>query len=168
MIIAIAAISKQTRAIGKDGGLVWDLPSDLARFRTLTKGHPVIMGRKTWESLPENRRPLPNRTNIVVTRDPNYKAEGAFVATTIEAARTHAEQSPGADQIWVIGGGEIYKLALPITDELWLTEVDDDVPGDAYFPDYTEFSEETSREEHEENGIRFTFRNMRRPSATPS
>src|SRR5262249_46824197 len=113
MIVAIAAVSKQTRAIGKDNGLIWDLPADLARFRALSKGHPVIMGRRTWESLPEKHRPLPGRTNIVVTRNADYAAEGAEVVTSIDDALVLAKQAPGSDVIVVMGGGEIYSLALP-------------------------------------------------------
>lgn len=156
MISLIAAISKQTRAIGKDNGLIWDLPTDMARFRALTKGHPVIMGRKTWESLPEAHRPLPGRTNIVITRDSTFAAEGAATATSIEDALAFAQQAPGSDEIYVIGGGQIYTLALPYADRLDLTEVDDAVSGDAYFPEFTGFTE-SEREYMEENGMRYDF-----------
>lgn len=156
MVILIAAIAKGTRAIGRDNGLLWDLPGDLERFRRVTRGHPVIMGRRTWESLPQTRRPLPHRTNIIVTRTASYEAPGALVTTSIEDALRQAGAAPGADEIYVIGGGDIFTLSLPFADRLDLTEVDDTVDGDAYFPPFEGFTEK-SREPHEENGIRYDF-----------
>lgn len=158
MISAIAAIGKNTRVLGKDNDLVWDIPADLERFRNLTRAHPIIMGRKTWESLPADRRPLPKRTNIVVTRNPEYEAPGAVVVTSVEEAIAAAKQSEGADEIYIIGGASIFKDAFPYTDELILTLVDDDSPGDVYFPEYgTLFTKEIFREEHPEHAPPFTY-----------
>lgn len=125
----IAAVAKNG-AIGKDNRLLWNLPEDMQRFKKLTLGHAVLMGRKTWESLPEKFRPLPGRRNIVVTRNPGYRLSGATVAHTPSEAIAAA----GDESIFVIGGAEIYREALPLADRLELTEVDDAPEGDAFFP----------------------------------
>lgn len=135
-IAIIVALSTQTRAIGKNGQLLWHLPDDMKRFKELTTGHPVIMGRKTWESLPERFRPLPGRTNIVVTRQTGYGAVGATVADSLEAAHAASKRAPGADEIFVIGGGDLYREALPLADRLYLTLVDDTADADTFFPPY--------------------------------
>lgn len=129
----IAAIGKN-RELGLRGKLLWHITDDLQRFKELTIGHPVIMGRKTWESLPEKFRPLPGRTNIVVTRQANYKAEGAMIADSLEAARAAAARAPGADEIFVIGGGELYTASLPYASRLYLTLVDVTAAADTFFP----------------------------------
>jgi dihydrofolate reductase len=134
-ISLIAAIGKNGE-LGKDGKLLWHLPDDMRRFKELTMGHPVIMGRKTWESLPEKFRPLPGRTNIVVTRQAVYEATGATVADSFEAARAATARAPGSDEIFVIGGGELYTAALPFANRLYLTLVDDDADADTFFPPY--------------------------------
>lgn len=134
---AIAALGKD-RAIGSKSQLLWNLPEDLKRFKTLTTGHPVIMGRKTWESIPPKFRPLPGRTNIVITKNNAYEAPGAVIANSFESARATAEQAAGAEETFVIGGGEIYEEALPHVSRLYLTLVDDDKDGDTFFPSYEE------------------------------
>ena len=134
MISLIAALSERTRVIGRGGDLVWHIPEDLKRFKTLTLGHPVIMGRKTWESLPPKFRPLPGRTNIVVTRKKEYVAEGATVTHSFESALARAGDS--STEVFVIGGEELYTSALPYTDRLYLTLIDAEEKGDAYFPPY--------------------------------
>lgn len=167
MINLIAILSRETHAIGKDGGLIWNNPTDLARFRDLTRERPVIMGRKTWESLPENRRPLPNRTNIVVSRDASYEAPGATVVTTLEDALRIAKEAPGGDDIWVIGGGMIYALAMSYADRLYLTLVDDPVDGDAHFPEWKGWDViEESEPSVDENGKRYRFVTLARPAST--
>jgi len=135
-ISIIAAIGSRDRALGKGGKLLWRLPDDMRRFKALTTGHPVIMGRKTWESLPLKFRPLPGRTNIVVTRQTGYEAAGALIADSLEAARAAAARAPGADEIFVIGGGELYAAALSFADRLYLTLVDDKKEADTFFPPY--------------------------------
>lgn len=117
--------------IGHQGGLPWRLSSDLKRFKAETMGKPLIMGRKTWESLP--RRPLPGRLNIVVTRDPVYVAEGAVLATSVDEALRIASDA-GADEIAVIGGGDIFRLLFDQADRLNVTHVLGEVPGDTHFP----------------------------------
>ena len=108
--------------IGRDGGIPWRLPEDLARFKRLTLGHTVIMGRLTWDSLPARFRPLPGRRNLVLTRDPQFCADGAEVITSLDDA-------PLTDA-WVIGGAQVYALALPAANRCEVTEVDIDLPGE--------------------------------------
>ena len=128
--------------IGRNGQLPWHLPEDLAHFKRTTLGCPVIMGRKTWDSLPARFRPLPGRDNIVVTRHPLWQGDGAQVAHSLDQALTLARRQ-AAPRIFVIGGAQLYAQALPLADELMLTEIDADLPGDAHFPafDRTEFVE---------------------------
>ena len=162
-ISLIAALGARTRAIGKDGKLLWHIPEDLRRFKALTEGHPVVMGRKTWESLPGKFRPLPARTNIVVTRQADYMAPGATVVDSLESALAAAASAPGADEIFVIGGGELYAAALPLASRLYLTLVDSDVPGDAFFPDYEpEFKTVIEHEAHPEHSPPFEWRTLER------
>jgi dihydrofolate reductase len=162
-VALIAALGAKTRAIGKNGELLWHIPEDLRRFKALTSGHPVIMGRKTWESLPERARPLPNRTNIVVTRDPSYVAPGAVVADSLEAALDAAASAAGADEIFVIGGGELYAAALPRAGRLYLTLIDSDLEGDTFFPPYeTEFIKTLAQESAESNGLKYRWLDLER------
>jgi dihydrofolate reductase len=128
MISFVVAVARNG-VIGREGGLPWHISSDLKRFKEITMGKPVVMGRKTWESLP--RKPLPGRRNIVITQQKGYLAEGADVAERPEAALLLV---PDAPEVAVIGGGEIYRLFWPLVDRLYLTEVDLSVAGDTYFP----------------------------------
>jgi dihydrofolate reductase len=131
--------------IGKNGTLPWHLPEDLAFFKRTTLGCPVIMGRKTWESLPPRFRPLPGRLNIVVTRQSDWHAEGAQRAASIPQALTLCP--PGSDA-WVIGGAEIYAQALPLAHTAVVTEIDADFEGDAFAPQFGPDWVETARERH--------------------
>ena len=133
MKVALVAAVARGGVIGRDGGLPWRLPEDLAHFREMTMGHPVVMGRRTWESLPERFRPLPGRRNVVVTRSPDWDAEGAERAGSLDEA---LELLSGEDRVSVIGGGELFAAALPLSDELVLTEIDADFDGDTFFPDW--------------------------------
>ena len=135
-VISIIAAIGTNRELGKDNGLLWRIPEDLKRFKRLTDGHPVVMGRKTWESLPEKFRPLPNRTNVVVSRDSGYQAEGAQVATSFEDALALADSAPGAEEVFVIGGAQLYETALPHADRLHLTRIDATSDADVYFPPF--------------------------------
>ena len=141
--IALVVAVSRNGVIGRNGGLPWHVSSDLKRFKAITMGKPVIMGRRTWESLP--RRPLAGRANIVVTRQEAYDAPGALVAASLKDALAQAE----GEEICIIGGGELFREALPMADRLYLTEIDLDVPGDTYFPaiDATSWIE-ISREAH--------------------
>lgn len=163
-ISAIAAIGAKTRALGLQGDLLFKIPEDLARFRTITAKHPVIMGRKTWESLPDSSRPLPGRANIIITRQTDYQALGGAVVQTLDEALALAKQSVGADEIFIIGGGEIYREALPHTDRLYLTLVDDDTEGDVTFPEYPEFTAIVEEEHQKDTSPHYTFITLERSS----
>jgi dihydrofolate reductase len=155
MLSIIAAVARNG-VIGKDNQLLWHLPEDMRHFRETTRGKPVIMGRKTWESLPDAFRPLPGRNNIVVSRNPAYQPARATLASTLNDAILKAG---GAKEVFVIGGAELYRQALPIADRLYLTEIDQDFEGDASFPDIEKSNwEEASREiPHSASGIRYSF-----------
>jgi len=156
-ISLIGAIGKN-RALGKSGELLWHIPEDMKRFKELTLGHPVIMGRKTWESLPERFRPLPGRTNIVVTRQAGYKAEGAQVVDGLSDAFLTAQDAEGASETFVIGGSEIYTSALPYATRLYLTLIDATADADVFFPPYeNEFSKIISNEMLESNGLHYRW-----------
>jgi dihydrofolate reductase len=129
LVIMLAAVARNG-VIGRDGGLPWRLSSDLRRFKADTMGHPIIMGRKTWQGL---GRPLPGRRNIVVSRDPTFVPEGAERAGGLEEALQLAS-SAGAAQACIVGGGEIYRQAMPLADRLHITHVLADIDGDTLFP----------------------------------
>jgi dihydrofolate reductase len=136
MDIAIYVAIAENGVIGREGGLPWRLSSDLKRFKADTMGKPIIMGRKTWEGI---GRPLPGRLNIVVTRDPAFRADGAETVRSLDEAivlaRARGRCMAGADEICVIGGGEIYRQALPLADRLYVTHVLAEVEGDTRFPE---------------------------------
>nr|AIA19035.1 Dihydrofolate reductase [uncultured bacterium] len=162
VISAIAAFGKN-RALGKDNDLLWHIPDDLKRFKELTSGHPVIMGRKTWESLPEKFRPLPGRTNVVVTRQVGYAADGAIVVDGLSDAFLTAQDTPGAEETFIIGGAQIYAEALPYTTRLYLTVIDDGKEADVFFPEYeTEFTKIISNESREWNGLKYRWVTLER------
>ncbi|MBL0420049.1 dihydrofolate reductase [Ramlibacter sp. AW1] len=141
--------------IGVGGALPWHLPADLAHFKAITHGQPVIMGRKTWDSLPPRFRPLPGRRNIVVTRQPDWSATGAERASSLEQAVTLCE---GSARAWVIGGAELYALALPHAQLAEVTEIDADFEGDAHAPTLGPPWAEQSRETHaSDEGLRYAF-----------
>nr|AIA14327.1 Dihydrofolate reductase [uncultured bacterium]AIA14364.1 Dihydrofolate reductase [uncultured bacterium] len=156
-ISAIAAIVNN-RGLGKDNELLVRIPEDLARFKKLTSGHTVIMGRKTYESI---GKPLPNRTNIVVTRDAKYEAEGCQVVFSVEEALDLGRQLE-PEEIFIIGGGKIYDEMLPYTERLYLTQVEKEVEADTFFPEYKEFTKELEREEKEHEGTKYTWVTLER------
>jgi len=145
-IVSVIAAVARNGVIGHDKALLWRLPEDQQYFRRVTLGHPVIMGRRTWDSLPERFRPLPGRRNIVVTRQAGWQAAGAEAAHSLEQALSMAQE---AARVFVIGGGELYAAALARADELLLTEIDRDYEGDVSFPawDRSAFTE-VAREVH--------------------
>ncbi|MBI2771551.1 MAG: dihydrofolate reductase [Burkholderiales bacterium] len=141
--------------IGKAGALPWHLPEDLAHFKRTTSGHTVIMGRKTWDSLPPRFRPLPGRRNIVVTRQPGWQAEGAERAASLPQA---AALCQGESDAWVIGGAEIYRQALPLAHTAVVTEIDSSFEGDAHAPEFGPRWKEVARESRTSaNGLGFSF-----------
>ncbi len=149
IIVAVA----HDGVIGVNNTLPWHLPEDLKRFRALTMGHHIIMGRKTYDSL---GRLLPGRTTVIVTRNENYKVEGALVANSLEAAIALCEND---DEVFLIGGAELYQAGLKLAHKLYITEIELDVAGDAFFPKLisTEW-QETEREAHtSEKGLNFSY-----------
>ncbi|MFB2554640.1 dihydrofolate reductase [Herbiconiux liangxiaofengii] len=157
--------------IGEAGSIPWHLPEDLAHFRELTAGATVVMGRKTWDSLPERFRPLPGRRNVVVTRQADWAAEGAERAGSVQDAVT-ASGGDGRDT-WVIGGGEIYRQALPQADRLEITEVDLAVAGDTRAPlfdgaEWVRMPTPTADWIESKTGIRYRFVTLSRRAATQS
>lgn len=151
MTITLLAAVARNGVIGRGKELAWRLPEDQKRFRAVTMGAPVLMGRSTWDSIPARFRPLPGRHNVVLTRQPGWLAEGADVAHTLDdaIARARARLTDPAQRIWVIGGAEVYRLALPIADELDLCEIERDFEGDVFFPPWPrEQFEEVERSRH--------------------
>jgi dihydrofolate reductase len=152
MISIIAAIG-DNRELGKDNKIPWHIKADMKHFKKLTTGHPVIMGRKTFESI---GKPLPNRDNIIVSRDNNFTAEGCKIMPSLEDAIGYASILD-FDEIFIIGGASIYSQAMKFADKLYLTLVKGSFDADAFFPEYSEFKKELSREEGSEGSFRFTF-----------
>ncbi len=155
-VLSLIAAVARNGSIGRNNELLWREPEDQRHFRRVTMGSPVLMGRKTWDSLPERFRPLPGRRNLVLSRDPAWRANGAQTVTSLDAA-LHA--AAGASKVSVIGGAQVYALALPRVDELVLTEIDADLDGDTFFPAWerNHFAE-TSRERHtSESGVPYSF-----------
>ena len=155
--VSIIVAASSNLVIGKNNDIPWNIPSDLKSFKRITGKSPVIMGRNTWESIPEKYRPLPNRTNIVLSRNHNYKAEGAtvigFLATAIE------DQICDNDEIFIIGGSHIYKEGFQYANKLYMTEVLQEIEGDVKLEgfDPSEWKLTSSSEVMEENGYKFRF-----------
>ncbi|MCL5784523.1 MAG: dihydrofolate reductase [Patescibacteria group bacterium] len=148
------------RAIGSKNGLLWHIPQELKRFKEITTGHPIIMGRKTHESI---GKVLPNRTNIVITKDENYQAQGCLIVHSLEEALRLASLSQGNNECFVIGGGQIYEQALPLADKLYLTVVEGDFSqADTFFPDDSDFKKTVFEQEAEDAGFKFKFLEMER------
>ncbi len=142
--LSLIVAMSENRVIGVNNHLPWNIPEDLKRFKAITLGHPIVMGRKTFESI---GRPLPKRTNIVVTRDKSYRVEGGAAVHSFEEALDWARKAEGAEEIFVIGGSEIFKLALPMAWRIYLTEVEWPFEGDTFFPPFPEQEyREVSRE----------------------
>ena len=147
--------------IGAGGGMPWHLPEDLAHFKQLTHGCPVIMGRKTWDSLPPKFRPLPGRVNIVITRQGDWQAEGAQRAASLKAALQLAGPAP---EVWVIGGAQIYAQAAPLASRAEITEIAQDYAGDAHAPVLDAAWRETARSTHvAQSGLPYSFVTLERP-----
>lgn len=162
-MLSIIVAAATNMVIGKNNDLPWHIPSDLKRFKELTFGKRVSMGRKCWESIPEKFRPLPNRENIVFTRDLDYIAEGAIVMHKLDKViKGHERNSPLhiLEEEFVIGGAEIYKRYFPIANKLYMTEVLGEIDGDTYLqgfnPDEWDLIDESAI--YEENGFKFRFK----------
>ena len=163
-LVLIAAVARNG-VIGRDGALPWHLSADMQHFRELTRECPVVMGRRTWDSLSPRYRPLPGRSNIVVSRRPGWTAEGAQAAPSLAAALRLAQLRVGpGKRVFVIGGAQLYREALPLADVLELTEVQAEVAGDAHFPfwDRGQFDEVSRVPQAAEGGLAFDFVTYRR------
>ena len=156
-LVIIAAVARNG-VIGKDNRLPWHLPEDLRHFKATTLGHPVLMGRKTWDSL---GRPLPGRRNLVITRNPQFAAPGAEVYSGLVPALAACHDTA---RVFLIGGAELYRLGLPLASEMLLTEVDLEIDGDAHFPAWIPAEWQETRRERQvgANGIAFAFVSYRR------
>ena len=156
-ICIIAAVS-ENRAIGKDNKLLWRIPEDLKRFKELTSGHPIIMGRKTFEAI---GGPLASRTNIIVTRDESYSARGCIRCNSLEEA---IEMARGVDQekLFIIGGGQIYNQAISQANRLYLTVIEGQFEADTFFPDYSDFKRIVSEKTEESGCYKFKFLELER------
>ncbi len=152
-VLSLIAAMDRRRLIGRDNALPWRLPEDLRHFKATTLGKPVIMGRKTWESL---GRPLPGRRNIVVSRNAAYVADGGETAPSLTAALA---QAGDVEEAFVIGGAELYRQALPLAQRLYLTEIDAEFTGDAWFPDFSadEWREAGREAQVSTDGLAFAF-----------
>ncbi len=164
-ISTVVAIGARNRAIGKDNKLLWRIPDDLKRFRDLTTGHPVVMGRKTFESIVAYRKgPLPNRPNIVITRDTNWSYPDPLVTVvhSLEEGLQKAREM-NDKEIFIGGGTQIYEQALPMMDKLYVTLIDEDKEGDSYFPLYEHlFTKKTFEEAREYQGLKYRWVNLER------
>lgn len=151
MIFARAA----NGVIGRDNTIPWRLPEDMARLKRLTTGWPVIMGRKTWDSLPVKFRPLPGRANIVITRQPDWKGTGATTAASLADALALCTSSA---EVWILGGAQIYAQAMPLAHRIEVTEIAEDIEGDAYAPTLGPEWRQAAREDHvSATGMKFSF-----------
>lgn len=160
MKVNLILAASSNGVIGADGAIPWHLPEDLARFKALTEGCPVIMGRKTWDSLPAKVRPLPGRINLVLSRQDGLSLDGALVFKTLEQAFSFCD---GHDDVWVIGGAQLYELALPRAVRAEVTSVDTIVQGDAFAPVFGREWELVSSEKHmSTKGLNFTYNTLRK------
>lgn len=154
--ISIIVAMDEKRGVGKNNDLLFRIPEDFKRMKQITWNHPLVMGRKTYESI---GRPLPNRTNIIVTRDTQKALSGCVVVGSLEEGIEVAKKSPGSDEIFLFGGAQIWKEALGkgVVDRLYLTLVKGDYGADTFFPEYSEFTKTIQRQERESDGYRYTF-----------
>ncbi len=168
MVVSLIVAVSENKVIGKDNDLVWHLPTDMKFFKDTTKGHFVIMGRRNYESIPHKYRPLPKRTNVIVTRQDDYKAEGCLVVNSIEDALKLAYEA-GENEPFVIGGGQIYKYAIDnnLIDRIYLTRVHTEIDGDTFFDDLDDSWKLVHTDLHpadEKHTFAFTFKTFERLS----
>ncbi len=157
-IVIVVAMTRNKRAIGHKNELMWHIPDDLKRFKEKTRGHPIIMGRKTFESIVAMiGKPLPERQNIVVTRNKEYSIEGVIVCSSLKDALEKAK-GLDAEEIHIGGGSELYTQALPYTDKLFVTYIDDEKEADAFFPEFSQdFAVVEEHDIRNHNGIQYQF-----------
>lgn len=158
--ISIIVAIDENRGIGKNGSIPWHLSADLKRFKAMTTGHTIIMGRKTWDSLP--RKPLPERINMVITRNADFSvSDGVSINNSLEEALVEAKENE-QEEIFIIGGAQIFQQAIDmgVVDRLYLTQVEGDFSCDTFFPDYPEFKKVLSEKSGEENGLKYKYINL--------
>lgn len=161
--VNIIAAMGRNRELGKGNDLLWRIPDDLKRFKALTNGHPIVMGRKTFESIGQ---PLPGRTNIVVTRNSDWQHEGVLAFHSLDEALGAARTSPGGDEIFVIGGADIYAQSLPLASKLYLTLIEDTKDADAFFPEHKgQFPNVTFEEIRSYDGLAYRWADFNRSSS---
>ncbi|OGE16139.1 hypothetical protein A3F00_04390 [Candidatus Daviesbacteria bacterium RIFCSPHIGHO2_12_FULL_37_11] len=159
MKISIIAAMDEKRGIGKDGKLPWNIPSELKHFKEITMGHPIIMGRKTYEAI---GRSLPGRTNIIITRGKGEGGRGEVLVNSVEEALKIAKESSGSDEIFVIGGGQIFSQVMEKVDKLYLTLIEGDFKADTYFPEYSDFKKVIFEKSGEFEGLKYKFLDLER------
>ena len=157
-MLSIIVVIGKNREIGCDNKLLWNIPKDMERFTKITKGHPVLMGDKTFESI---GKALPGRTNIIITRNKNYQAEKCEICYSIDDAIKLGKEQDNKE-MFIIGGGSIYRQTIDIVDKLYLTVVNDAPKADTYFPDYSQFKNIIHEETVEDNGLKFKFLELTR------
>ncbi len=153
-MLSIIVVIGKNREIGCNNKLLWNIPEDMARFKKLTTGHPVIMGQATFESI---GKALPNRSNIVLTKDKKFKAKNCQIAYSINESIELAKKASGGEESFIIGGGQIYKQMIDLADKLYLTIVDDAPRADTYFPKYDKFKNIIKEQTVETDNIKYTF-----------
>jgi dihydrofolate reductase len=159
MEISIIVAASTNNVIGKENGLPWRLPTDMKFFRDKTIGHTVIMGRKSWDSIPAKYRPLPNRINVVMSRDESLKLDCDLVSSNLQKVIDYFTEQSSDDELFIIGGGELYKQAFPIATRVYLTRVLAEVDGDTYLEGFNpqEWTLTSTSEVLTENGFEFVF-----------
>lgn len=153
-VSSIVAVAKKNRAIGFKNKLLWQIPEDMKHFREVTKGHPVIMGQVTFESI---GKPLPNRLNVVLTLDDNFKDDRVTISKSIEEGINIAKENDN-EEIFIIGGASIYKQTINMIDRLYVTEVEGEYEADTFFPDYSQFSKIISEHDSSDGNYKYKFR----------
>jgi dihydrofolate reductase len=156
MKVSIIVAIDEERGIGKNNDLLFKIPEDFKRLRALTNGHPIIMGRGTYDSI---GRVLPNRTNIIVTRNKDFRVEGAIIAHSLEEAIQHAQGKEGEDEVFIFGGGQLFKESMEkgLIDRLYLTLVKGNYKADTFFPEYADFTKVIENVDRTADGYEYTF-----------
>ena len=172
MILSIIVAAAQNNVIGKNNALIWHLPADMKFFKEKTKNHAVITGRKNYESIPKKIRPLPNRTNIVITRQKNYQAPGAIVVNSVNEAINYTKINFTNQEVFIIGGSEIYKQTLNLCQKVYLTRIHQSFDGDTFFPELPlndwKLSQEHLHPADDKNPYPFTFQTWERANINPT
>lgn len=161
MKISLIAAIGRNRELGKNGKMPWHISEDFKRFKAITSGHPIIMGRKTWESLPT--KPLPNRFNIILSRSGSRTYPNVIFSTDLREALDFVKKEfPDEKEIFIIGGGQIFEQAISLADKLYLTVIDENFDADTFFPDYSQFKKVVFKKEGEQGTYKYKFLDLER------